>query len=106
MRTCIELPDGYYLIFVLEDRRFVFVHIEVVGRGEDRHHSGKAFLFGLAGHSITAGRPSAKEKKEIDRLTQRAAPHAPGLSTAGYSAQGTRMLTDTCVFCVDTSSTT
>ena len=52
MRCAIELSDIHDVVFVFQDCSFVVIHIEVVGRAEDRHNAWKACRAGLAIHSV------------------------------------------------------
>ena len=52
MWRAVKLPDIHHVALVLKHRRFVVVHVEVVGCGEDGHDGGEARGFGFAVHSV------------------------------------------------------
>ena len=47
-----DVPDGDALVLVLDDRAAVVVHVEVVGRAEDRDHRRELLRRGLAVHRV------------------------------------------------------
>jgi hypothetical protein len=54
VRCAIKLPDVQYVRFVLEDRRFVVVHIEVIWSGEERHDRWETGRASFPVHTVSA----------------------------------------------------
>ncbi len=49
----VELPDAEHVRFVLDYRRFVIVHVQIIRRGEQRHDTRESRLAALAIHAIS-----------------------------------------------------
>jgi len=72
MGRAVKLPDVHNVAFVLQDSRFVVVHVEIIGSGENGHDRRKAGRLGLAIHAVStlpiqrAGQSS--EKRLLPRI--------------------------------------
>ena len=78
MRGAIKLPDVQYVRFILEDRRLVVVHIEVVWSGEEGHHGWETGRASFPVHTVSACAISRDLDREGHWHTQHPAPHAHG----------------------------
>lgn len=54
MRCAIKLSDVQYVRLVLEDRRLVVVHIEVIWSREQRHHGWETGRASFPVHTVSA----------------------------------------------------
>jgi hypothetical protein len=54
MGRTVELPDVHNVAFILQNSRFVIIHVEIIGSGENGHDGGKTGCLGLAIHAISA----------------------------------------------------
>ncbi|KAI8035088.1 hypothetical protein M5D96_012181 [Drosophila gunungcola] len=52
VRRAVELPDVHHVVLVLQHRRLVVVHVEIVGRREDGDQRGEAGGLALAVHAV------------------------------------------------------
>ena len=52
MRGAIELPNVHHVGLVLENRRLIVIHVEIVRCRENCHHRRKSSCLGLAVHAV------------------------------------------------------
>lgn len=50
----VELPDVHDVALVLENGRFVIIHVEIIGGREDGHDGGKTCALRFTVHAVTA----------------------------------------------------
>lgn len=48
-----KLSNVHDIILILQHRRFIIIHIQIVGRRKDGHDTGESSGFGLSVHSVT-----------------------------------------------------
>lgn len=53
MGGAIELPDVHDIAFVLQNSRFIVIHVEIIWSGENGHNGWKTGGFSLAIHAIS-----------------------------------------------------
>ena len=59
VRCAVELPYVHDVTFVLQNRSFVIVHVEIVRRGENGHNGGEARAFRLPVHAVAVSPDSS-----------------------------------------------
>ena len=55
VRSAIELSNVHDVIFVLQNRCFIVVHVEIIWRREDGHDSRKLSSSSFTIHAVTRG---------------------------------------------------